>query len=210
MNLTLNMEYNYYCIKHGEKYSAKHVNYLYTNLPNLTCLTDNPKDIHKNVNVLPLPDFDLEKWWYKMCFFSTELFPEPGIFLDLDLEFLRHLNGKLEKDNPYMRLFKCDWENLEELNVNTIGNRYKYCSINSSVMAWDKSTDRDFIWNDFINNKDKIVKLFHGIDPYLEHRHLDKLSFYESGIMSSNRCRPNAEVYIMSYDGEDKDVLTYL
>ena len=145
-----------------------------------------------------------------MCFFSTELFPEPGIFLDLDLEFLRDINSKLEKDNPYMRMFKCDWDDLKSLNEITIGNRYKYCSINSSVMAWDKNTLRDDIWKDFLNNKDKIMKLFHGIDPYLEHRHFDRLSFYETGIMSSNRCSPSAEVYIMSYDGEDKDVLTYL
>lgn len=207
----------YYCIKHGNKYSAKHVNYLHSNLPNLTCLTENSEGINPKVNVLPLPDMDLEKWWYKMCFFSKELFPEPGIFLDLDLEILRDLGSYegsietiLELENPYMRMFKCDWENLEELNVNTIGNRYKYCSINSSVMAWDKLTDRDFIWNDFASNTNKITKLFHGIDPYLEHRHYDRLSFYESGIMSSHRCNPTANVYIMSYDGERKDVLTYL
>lgn len=188
-----------YCLKAGSKYSADHVNKLSDHIPDLICLTDDPSNV--SCETLEFPDLPLSKVWWKMLMFNEELFPS-GRFFDLDLIFKKPIDDDMFKSSGKMTLLKTDWEDLKQLNVNTIGDRYKYCSINSSVMAWNGNTHR--IWNDFIQNHEKIMFLFNGIDTYLEHRWMDELDFFETGLVSSYRCDPDADCYIMSYDGEDK------
>lgn len=191
-----------YCLKVGTKYSVDHVHRLAEHIPDLTCLTDDPAGLeteYKDVSKIPL-----EKWWYKMLLFNEQLFPEAGTFFDLDIDIRKPIDGVFNPVSEKMTLLKTNWENLDELNKNTIGDRYKYCSINSSVMAW-KESNRHSIWEDFEKNREKIMFLFSGIDTYLEHRHLSKLEFFETGLVSSQRSDPKSDVYIMSYDGKGKD-----
>jgi len=190
-----------YCLKVGDKYAADDVNKLKQHIPDIMCLTDNPDGL--TTDYMTLPDLPLYGVWWKMLMFNERDFPE-GRFFDLDIKIKKPIDN-LFKPKGKMTLLRTDWEDLEELNKNTIGDRYKYCSINSSVMSW--SGGNQHIWDDFIQDHEKIMSLFNGIDTYLEHRHLDNLSFFETGLVSSYRCDPNADVYIMSYDGEGKDGL---
>lgn len=187
----------FYCLKVGDKYTANHVNRLRDHIPGIMCLTDDPTGL--NGNYMTLPDLPLHGVWWKMYLFHYN-FPQ-GTFLDLDIDIRKPIDGIFKPKNG-MTLLRTDWEDLDQLNKNTIGDRYKYCSINSSVMSWNTCTHH--IWNDFINNYEKIMSLFNGIDTYLEHRHIKSLSFFDVGLVGSYRCNPAADVYIMSYDGEGK------
>jgi len=185
-----------YCLKVGNKYTADHVNRLKKYIPGLICLTDDPTGLI--TNYLTLPNLHLHGVWWKMYFFSQNFFS--GTFFDLDIDIRKPIKDVF-KSSEKITLLKTDWEDLEELNKNTIGDRYKYCSINSSVMTWNNAHD---IWKDFYKDREKIMSLFNGIDTYLEHRHMDNLSFFDTGLVGSYRCNPNADVHIMSYDGEGK------
>lgn len=184
------------CLKVGNKYTSEHVNRLKKYIPGIMCLTDDPTGL--TTNYITLPNLPLHGVWWKMYLFSHN-FPN-GTFFDLDIEIRKPINNIFESKDK-LTLLKTDWEDLEELNKNTIGDRYKYCSINSSVITWNKADD---IWKDFYKDHEKIMSLFNGIDTYLEHRHMDKLSFFDTGLVGSYRCDPNADVHIMSYDGEGK------
>lgn len=191
-----------YCLKVGDKYTVDHVHALAEHIPDLICLTDDPTGLQTNYeDISPIP---LEKWWYKMLLFNEDLFPDPGRFFDLDIEIKKPIDDMFSAKNNRMTLLKTDWEDLSELNKNTIGDRYKYCSINSSVMSWGKDNRND-IWEEFLKNREKIMFLFSGIDTYLEHRHMNQLEFFDTGFVGSHRCNPDADVYIMSYDGEGKE-----
>ena len=144
--------------------------------------------------------------WNKMRFFNEEEFPNEGIFFDLDIKILKDIKNIFEPQE-YMTLLQTDWEDLEELKRKTIGNLYDYCSINSSVMSWNNQSKRQHVWNQFLKDKNKALRLFDGVDKYLEHRHFKSINFFETGLVGSYRCDPNADVYIMSYDGEGKEWL---
>lgn len=186
-----------FCLKVGDKYTADHVNRLKKYIPGIICLTDDPSGL--TTNYMTLPNLPLHGVWWKMYFLSHD-FPS-GTFFDLDIDIKKPI-GNLFESNNTITLLRTDWEDLDELNKNTIGDRYKYCSINSTVMSWNEA---HHIWYDFINNHEKIMSLFNGIDTYLEHRCMDKLSFFDTGLVGSYRSDPNADVHIMSYDGEGKD-----
>lgn len=187
-----------YCLKVGDKYTADDVNRLKQHIPGIMCLTDDPSGL--TTNYMTLPNLPLHGVWWKMLMFNERDFPK-GRFFDLDIEIRKPIDNLFES-KAGMTLLQTDWEDLDELHKNTIGDRYKYCSINSSVMAWNGGTQH--IWEDFIQNHEKIMFLFNGIDTYLEHRWMDELDFFETGLVSSYRCDPDADCYIMSYDGEDK------
>jgi len=189
---------NNYCLKVGNKYSIEHVHALAKQIPDLICITDNPSGLE--TNWIPLPVSELKTWWHKMALFNSDWF-DGGIFFDLDIEIKKSIENVFQS-NGDVTLLRTDWEDLDQLNIDTIGDRYKYCSINSTVLAWN--TNAHQIWEDFYSNHKKIMSLFSGIDTYLEHRHYDKLSFFDSGLVGSYRCDPKADVHIMSYDGEGK------
>ena len=57
------------CVKWGDKFSHEHVNRLYRMVCKnfhtdfrFVCHTDNPEGIHSDVHIIPLPDYDLEKF----------------------------------------------------------------------------------------------------------------------------------------------------
>ena len=69
---------NIYTVKWGEKYTALHVNQLFESCKQhisveftFHCLTENPKDLHKDIVVIAFPGGnDLVKWWNKMYLFD--------------------------------------------------------------------------------------------------------------------------------------------
>lgn len=189
----------HYCLKVGTKYNNQYVYDLAEAVGNLTVITDN-KELSKDFETID-PMFN--SVWNKMMFFNEQLFPDSGIFFDLDIKVYMDITGVFQP-KEYMTLLYTDWEDLDKLKANTIGDVYNYCSINSTVMAWDNHTRRQHVWNQFMKDKDKAFRLFDGIDKYLEHRHSNSISFFPTGLVGSYRCNPNVDVYIMSYDGDGK------
>jgi len=195
-----------YCLKVGTKYSNDYVYQLADQVGDLIVITDD-KSLSKDFEIIK-SDNSLPTVWNKMRFFNQIEFPDEGIFFDLDIKILKDIKNVF-KPQEYMTLLRTDWEDLEELKRKTIGNLYGYCSINSSVMCWNMwyQSKRQSVWNQFLKDKNKALRLFDGVDKYLEHRHFKSINFFETGLVGSYRCDPNADVYIMSYDGEGKEWL---
>jgi len=180
---------NFICLKWGDKYSAEFVNKLYAMLSRhydnftLHCITEDATEVNSNIEIIPLPNDNLEKWWWKMWLFNEEWMTlDNAVFLDLDLIIQK----------PFKLLFGekinflyTDWINVNEMHKNILTDRYKYCDINSSILSWNSSTKRNIIWEDFIKYKDRIPKLFRGIDNYINYRHKEKYSLYNSGLAHS-------------------------
>ena len=79
------------CLKWGDKFNHEHVNRLYRmvckNLDddfNFICYTENSNNIDSNIIIRPLPDYDLENWWWKLTLFEHTT-KNITLFLDLDV-----------------------------------------------------------------------------------------------------------------------------
>lgn len=169
---------NVVCLKWGDKFSHEHVNRLYrmvcknfkTNF-NFICHTENANGIDRNVIIQPLPDYDLENWWWKLTLFE---YPTrvPTMFLDLDVVIqndITHLKDYCIDDMLYM--IKAYWKpyQLEEFDTN----------LNSSVMIW--SGDCTDIWKKFESDMDYYMLKYNGIDGYLDHNQSEKLLYLPKG-----------------------------
>lgn len=176
---------NFYCVKVGTRYSDEFVVKLesmisrcYDRHYKLYCITDDPKSLPRYIRTIKMPDYRLEKWWAKMVLFD-ESFIESGIFFDLDILVKGDIN-KLYNPGKYMKFMHTDWVDLDKLHNDTIGNRQRYCSINSSVLMWNKETKRQHIFEYFMNNKEKITSIFTGIDSFIEHRFPKDYMLYDT------------------------------
>lgn len=82
------------CLKWGQKYSSDYVNKLFAmtkrhcTVPHeFICFTENRKGIDKEIKTMPLPDINLDGWWYKTYFFSNDI-PLEGTILYFDLDVI--------------------------------------------------------------------------------------------------------------------------
>ena len=204
---------DFVCLKWGTKYSSEYVNKLYSMLSKhvyvpftLTCMTNEPDGILPEIKIKNLPDIGLEKWWWKLLLWNEKYWPGDGMFLDLDIIIQNDITN-LFRPSHYMKMLYTNWINLDEQKRWTIGDNYKYCELNSSVLVWNKHTSRQFIWDDFIENKDKILFLYKGIDNWLENRHKNHLSTYpeEQGFCYSywncnKEYRPKSSIILFDYN----------
>lgn len=171
---------NFICLNWGSKYNTDFVNKLYNminrkfNNFKLHCITEPEKTewLKEEINVIPLPDDNLEKWWWKIWLFNEEWMQlDNCVFLDLDLVIQKPFIPTF--GNKPKVLFT-DWIDTDELwnGINQHSHRYyDYCEINSSVIMWNKNTKRQHIFDAFQENKEKILFLFRGMDNYINNRH---------------------------------------
>ena len=179
----------------------------------LYCVTEDKTAIRDEVEIIDLPDFGLEKWWNKLWLFSDEFPVKRGVFLDLDL-ILQHDINFLYQPAERMKFLYTDWIDLEQLHIWTMGDNYKFCSINSSVLCWDENTKKNHIWEYFLKNRDKILFLFKGIDNYIENMFKDEYLFYDEGVAYSywncdRKYREEVPVILFDYDERKQDVLKH-
>lgn len=152
------------CLKWGQKYPAQYVNRLYGMVSRhlhrpftFHCLTENPDGLSPGINILALPDFGLQGWWYKLLFFKPGFLPFSSddlvVYLDLDVVILNDLNGLIEE-------FKGDY-------VLCISADDQPDRMNSSVMVFRPDT-LDFVWTSFWAQRTSITKNFHGDQDWIE------------------------------------------
>lgn len=67
-------------LKSGGEYRPEHVQWLASQVPGLTCLSDVPVD---GVPTIVLP-YGWPSWWSKMCMFSPSLISDDIFYIDLD------------------------------------------------------------------------------------------------------------------------------
>lgn len=177
------------CVKWGDKFSHEHVNRLYRmcqkNIDEdfkFICYTENPTGIVSNIHIMPLGDYDLENWWWKLCLFEKPT-DEVNIFLDLDVVIqhnITYLKNYAEKDK--LRIVKAYWKPyvnnmpLEVDNGNVKSTDSFDMNINSSVLVW--IGDLTNIWKQFISESDHFMLKYAGIDSYLYFNHNHILNYF--------------------------------
>lgn len=175
---------NFICLKWGTKYNSEFVNKLHNMIlrfypaAELYCITEDSTGVNDRIRIIDIPDDNLEKWWWKIYLFNEEWMQiDNAVFLDLDLVIQDRFQISF---GPKPKLLYTDWIDCDQMNKDVLTDRYKYCEINSSVLAWNKYTNRHHIWEDFQKNRDKILFLFRGMDNYLNHRMQDSYEYLPS------------------------------
>jgi hypothetical protein len=142
---------------------------------NFICYTENSNNIDSNIIIRPLPDYDLENWWWKLTLFEQAT-KNITLFLDLDVVIqnnITHLKNYCVEN--MLCLIKAYWKpyKLKEFDTN----------LNSSVMIW--KGDYTNIWNKFIKDQDYYMLKYNGIDGYLDHNQHEKLLYFPEKIVYS-------------------------
>ena len=170
---------------------------------NFYCFTEDASDIDGDIQILPLLNLNVEKWWNKMVLFNETLVKGKGIFFDLDVVLQEDISV-FDTPDRYMKFLPTPWIDLVRLKNDTIGNRQRFCSINSSVLCWDEHTIRQPIYDYFIKHKDKITSVFTGIDSYIEHRFPTQYCLYEPELASSYWNEGYTNTPIILFDGKSE------
>jgi hypothetical protein len=165
---------NIVCLKWGDKFSHEHVNRLYRMVCknfhddfNFICHTENANGIDRNIIIQPLPDYDLENWWWKLTLFEHPT-KTPTMFLDLDVVIqndITHFKDYCVED--MLCLIKAYWKPYDIAALDT--------NLNSSIMIW--SGDCTDLWVKFEKDLDYYMVKYNGIDSYLDHDQNEKLLY---------------------------------
>jgi len=157
-------DFNVICLKHGKKYSADYVNKLYYGCKinsnkdlKFFCITEDPKDLDKNIIVLPLPKTNLQGWWYKPYVFSNEL-PLKNIILYIDLDVV--ITGSIDKLFDFAPGYFSICRDFNRIiNPN-------YTKFNSSVMKFEHGM-LDHLWKKFKQSSHLIMRKYHGDQDFI-------------------------------------------
>jgi hypothetical protein len=156
------------CLKHGAKYSAEYVNTLFNMVKrNMTlpfefvCFTEDPRDLHKDIRIEPLPQHQgLSGWWYKPMFFNPDLVLQGTVlFIDLDVIVFNNI----DKLFTYQPGKFCVIRDFNRRN-NPGWNKY-----NSSCFRLEIG-QHAHVYKDFMQNPVAHSRQFHGDQDWLYHK----------------------------------------
>ena len=185
-------------VKHGSKYTAKHVNRLSAQLKqyyvnaNYYCYTEDSKNVE--IDIIPIfKKPTLRFWWNKLALFSGD-FPVQGkcLYFDLDMDVKSNLDEYLNWNG--LSIIDAYWKQEVYMAKHAYDVR-----INSSIMTWT-AQEQNHVWEHFLKNKDYFMRKYAGIDRFLVHEGFE-LNLHKEGIVSSvaNEKIENAPVYM--YNG---------
>jgi len=158
------------CVIHGDLYSWKYVNRLYSMLSrNITqgirlhVYTEEKRLVPEPYIKHILDDWKIsgpkKSWWYKMQLFNTAHHAGPLLYFDLDTVIVKNIDWIVNLPLSYfwaVRDFKYLWKPID-------------FSVNSSIMWWD-TRQYQTIWSDFAaQDINKIVRTFRGDQDYINH-----------------------------------------
>ena len=205
------------CLKWGDKFNHEHVNRLYKmvckNLDgdfNFICYTENSNNIDSNIIIRPLPDYDFEKWWWKLTLFKYPV-KNMTLFLDLDVVIQKNITHlkKYCVENK-LRLIKSYWKPYD------VARKTFDTKLNSSIMLW--KNDCTNIWNTFYKDQDYYMLKYNGIDGYLEYNQNKKLLYFPNnkivysrlyGIDRNNYWKPGHTSPVKHFYAPDYDICIF-
>ena len=95
---------NVCCVKEGGKYDSDYVNTLYLmtkrylTIPfDFICLTENSKNLLKQIKVINLEDRSIKGWWNKCLLFKPGLLNGSCLYLDLDMIIVKNIDEFFHK-----------------------------------------------------------------------------------------------------------------
>lgn len=213
---------NIYCIKYGNKYSAKYVNRLQNMIERNTtlnyrffCLTDDPSDL--NCETIELPkdldgntDYPLasEKLFHKITLLEeSQKFNNDSAFFDLDLL----IQGNIDKyliPSDKLKLCLRTWGDIpEEIKLYKKGLKDYPSLINSSVMCW-----KPYMINSILEAYYSTPRLTFSFDKWLTSKCLRHLEYYDKeGICSYSYMKEyNKFADICLFNGDKNEYYTHL
>jgi len=200
---------NIICLKWGNKFSHEHVNRLYRMVCKnyhddftFICYTENSNSIHPDIKIEPLPNYDLENWWWKLTLFENPN-DDVNLFFDLDIVIQNDITHyKNYAEDGKIRVIRAYWKNFlyketgtiegEKINPKLYKNITYDMDMNSSVMIWIGNCT--WAWKEFFNNPDFYMIKYRGIDSFLYYHFWENLNWF-----------PEREIYSRGY-GIDKDI----
>ena len=179
---------NIYCFKWGTKYDHVYVNRLYGSLVKhlhipfqFFCITDNPKDIHKQVNIIDYSNFENTKvFTSEKLKLMYDYNSDNNLLLDLDILIHNDITEICFRDIHKPTFIWTHWTPKERLKLFQTKTQ---CFINSSFVRW-KGDNAKFLYEHFIKNKKDITSRYDSCDKYLFYEHWpnNTLDFWEDGI----------------------------
>jgi len=156
-------KYYVLCLKHGTKYSADYVNKLYNMVERnctlnyeFVCLTDDSRDINKNIKIITLPK-ELSGWWCKPYMFSDDLGLNGTIlYMDLDVVIASNIDH-------LFTYYPNDWCIIRDFTRKMRPSWQKY---NSSVIKFNSGQLSQY-WNKFKKSHKDIERKFFGDQDWL-------------------------------------------
>lgn len=169
-------------VKHGDKYTAEHVNRLadqlfkYYPTANFYCYTEN----RTGVKIPVIPIFKrptLKFWWNKLALFSKD-FPVEGkcLYFDLDMDIKSDFKDYVTWDG--LTVLRDYWKD----DLYMAPHAYDV-HINSSIITWTAG-EQAHVWEHFLSNKDYFMRKYVGIDRFLTHEKFE-LNNFKNGIVNS-------------------------
>lgn len=167
------MEWNIYCVKHGDKYSADHVNRLYrmvkknTTVPfKFYCLTEDPKGITDDVNIIPLDEtLKMKAWWWKICLFQEGMPEGINTYFDLDVV----IQSNIDCLNTFVnnRLQLIDYSQIDtEIPLGETDSLGAVVTFyNSSIMCWETNVFTD-VYHKLVSDYGLYEKVYIGLDRF--------------------------------------------
>jgi len=188
-------------VKHGKKYSAKHVNRLYAQLVeyyphcDYFCYTEDPTEINSEVKIIPVfKRPTLKYWWNKLAMFSKD-FPVKGtcLYFDLDMD-IKEDPSFFIKNNKGLTILRDYWKD----DMYMAPHAYDV-HINSSVITWTAG-EQHHVWEHFLSNRDYYMRKYVGIDRFIVHENIPFRTFGH-GLVNSVANPYNAPTPIDMYNG---------
>jgi len=191
-------------VKHGDKYSAKHVNRLVEQLldyyprANYYCYTDEPEGVMiECIPVFKKPTLRL--WWNKLAMFSKD-FPVNGtcLYFDLDMDIKGDPSGFINNYDG-LTVLRDYWKD----DLYMAPHAYDV-HINSSVITWTAG-ELFGVWDHFMSNRDYFMRKYAGIDRFLVHEKI-KHNTFAHGLVNSVANPFGVETPIDMYNGIDYEL----
>tara|TARA_R110000744_G_scaffold188370_5_gene307709 strand:+ start:1413 stop:2129 length:717 start_codon:yes stop_codon:yes gene_type:complete len=166
------MEWNIYCVKHGDKYSSEHVNRLYrmikknTTIPfTFHCLTEDPTDIISDVKVIPLDEtLKMKAWWWKISLFQDGMPNGNNTYFDLDVI----IQSNIDCLNNFVRgkLQIIDYSTID-MEISTDQGDFQMIRsfYNSSIMCWETGIFTD-VYDKLVSDFKLYEKVYIGLDRF--------------------------------------------
>jgi hypothetical protein len=169
-------------VKHGNKYTAEHVNRLadqlfkYYPTANFYCYTEDSTGV--KIPIIPIfKRPTLKFWWNKLAMFSKD-FPVEGkcLYFDLDMDIKSDFSEFITWDG--LTVIRDYWKN----DLYMAPHAYDV-HINSSIITWTAG-EQSHIWEYFLFNRDYFMRKYVGIDRFLVHEKFE-LNNFKDGIVNS-------------------------
>lgn len=177
---------NVVCVNQGTKYGSIYVDKLYNmvkrNLPldfTFYCFTDTTITVNKNIILRPLPE-NVFRWWAKLFLFS-KMSGLRGIimYFDLDTVICNNLTKLVKFHSSHReKLILCSSVvDSRKLSLNFLKKpllrRYfkENGLFNTSFMMWSSDLSNN-IWDNFLLNKENIIKNYFADDSYISKNYL--------------------------------------